>query len=39
MEVLASVGSVTVWEHDVSPDTTQMREYFEWMELAAAVSV
>ena len=38
LEVVASVRSLTVWEHEIPPDTAQIQEYFDWMEIAAAVS-
>lgn len=37
IEVVASVRSFTVWEHEAPPDTAQVQEYFDWMEIAAAV--
>ena len=37
LEVIASMRSFTVWEHEVPPDTSQVQEYFDWLEVAAAV--
>ena len=38
LEVVASVRSLAVWEHEIPPDTSQIQEYFDWMEIATAVS-